>query len=110
MFLNYKKWHRENYGFCIITGSPHIEQHHVVSVGMGNNRKKNIPEHLTLVGLVKPLHAELHTIGLRRFEAKYGINLHQQIIKQLMIYFHEVNFDTKLDDEFRNMDYLKGKK
>ena len=110
MFLDYKKWHKENFGFCIITGSPRIEQHHVISVGMGNNRKNNIPEHLTLVSLVKPLHSELHAMGLVQFELKYSINLYKQVVKQLMIYFHEVNFNTKLDEEFRNMDYLKGEK
>jgi len=107
MFLNYKKWHKENFGFCLITGSTTIEQYHVMAVGMGNNRKKNIPEHLTLISLVKPLHDELHAIGLNKFEEKYNINIYKQVIKQIMNYFHDQIINKTLDEEFRNMEYYE---
>ena len=83
MFLDYKSWVKENYN-CVLTGSKQFDQHHLVSVGMGNNRKKDIPEHLTVINLRHDLHSELHRIGLRKFQEKHGINLWEIVVNQIL--------------------------
>jgi len=59
---------------CIVTGRPGTP-HHLSRIGQGRNRKKPHWEHFTVVSLSIALHSELHTIGDKRFEAKYGVNL-----------------------------------
>ena len=104
-FLPYLKWQKENFPGCCLKGYGcygNVQQHHVIAVGMGNNRKKDLPEHFTVISLCAKHHAELHQSGLAA-----GFNPFEQVVRQLMIYFHEMEINKLLDEEFRNMEYLK---
>ncbi len=60
---------------CLICRKISVDAHHIVSVGMGNNRKKPSLRHLSAVSLCRAHHGELHTMKQREFEEKYSINL-----------------------------------
>ena len=59
------------------------EAHHLDAVGMGGNRKREMIEHLTVVPLCRICHMELHTIGVKKFEDRHGVNLWRQNAKLL---------------------------
>ncbi len=58
---------------CLVCGGQ-AEAHHLKAVGIGRNRKNDIPEHLTAIPLCRLHHAEIHSIGVSKFDAKYAIN------------------------------------
>jgi len=109
MFKDYKKWHRENYNFCVICGkSEGLQQHHVISVGTGRNRNKNLPEHLTVVMLCQLCHHNVHNINEDHLKILSGVNLHKQVLRQIMKYFNDRIINKNLDEEFRNVDYYEN--
>ena len=60
---------------CLRHGTPAVA-HHLDAVGMGRSRKRDIIEHLSLVPLCQEIcHIEIHTIGIREFQDRHGINL-----------------------------------
>ena len=68
---------------CIISGRE-AEPHHLKAIGMGRNRKRQLPEHYTAIPLARNYHAEVHQIGERAFELKYKINLWKTAYKLLI--------------------------
>ena len=63
----YREWIRSLP--CVVSGKRGVEACHVRSRGAGGADRGN------LVPLTPELHREQHAIGIRSFEAKYGISL-----------------------------------
>jgi len=84
--LEYLKYQRQR--TCILSGERGVP-HHIMRIGQGRNRKNPHWEHFTVVSLSIALHSELHTIGDKRFEAKYGINLWKTALLNLARYLFE---------------------
>ena len=59
---------------CSAHGTP-AEPHHLITVGMGSNRKREMIEHLSAIPLCRICHMEVHTVGIEIFEDRHGINL-----------------------------------
>ena len=60
---------------CLVHRDEPAEPHHLDTVGMGRNRRKEMIEHLSAVPLSRMAHIEIETVGLREFEDRHGINL-----------------------------------
>ena len=60
---------------CTLHRHEPAEPHHLDAVGSGRNRKQEMIEHLSGVPLCRICHMELHTIGIKTFEDRHGINL-----------------------------------
>jgi len=84
--LEYLEIQRQS--ICVLSGESGVP-HHIARIGQGRNRKKPHWEHFTVVSLSIALHSELHTIGDKRFEAKYGINLWKTALLNLARYLFE---------------------
>jgi len=108
MFKDFLKWHKKNYNFCCGCGKETIlHQHHVKAVGSGNNRNKELPEHLTVIMLCSDCHFMAHNTTDYDFSQHIGINIYKQVVNQILRYLHNEVINKNLDEEFRNMDYLK---
>lgn len=59
---------------CIVCGHTGVP-HHLKAVGMGRNRKRDLPEHWTAVPLCQKHHTEVHAMGKKKFENRYNTNL-----------------------------------
>jgi len=95
MFKDYLKWHKKNYNFCAGCGKGTIlHQHHIVSVGRGNNRKKNIPEHMSVIMLCAECHYKAHNTTVEDLSNHIGINIYKQVVNQIMRYFHEKGMEV----------------
>ena len=64
---------------CLISGGV-TEGHHLVSIGMGRDRKLSRWEDYTRIPLSREYHSELHQIGLAQFEKKYQVNLYKEAL------------------------------
>ena len=60
---------------CLVCGSMEVDAHHLEAVGMGNNRKKTSKRDYSCVPLCRLHHQEYHSIGINKFQEKYGFNI-----------------------------------
>ena len=60
---------------CSACGLSGVDAHHLDSVGMGGNRKKDLEEDYSCVPLCREHHQEWHQIGDIQFTKKYSVNL-----------------------------------
>ena len=58
---------------CLVCGHE-ASPHHLKTVGLGRNRKRELIEHKTVIPLCTIHHTEIHQIGIRRFNEKYNID------------------------------------
>jgi hypothetical protein len=68
------------------------DAHHLKSVGMGNKRKDmSEDDHVNrgVVPLCRPHHQEYHSIGLKSFDEKYGVNLWRDCYQFLLEYINQ---------------------
>jgi hypothetical protein len=71
-----------------------VDAHHLKAIGMGSNRKKMTDDdHINhgVVPLCRPHHQEYHSIGLKDFDSKYGVNLWKDCYGFLMEYFDKLD-------------------
>lgn len=59
---------------CLVC-SNNGENHHLIPIGIGRNRKIHRWEDYTTISLCRIHHTEIHKIGIEKFEEKYNINL-----------------------------------
>ena len=57
---------------------------HLLSVGMGGNRKNDMWEHFSCVPLCRSCHTERHDLGTYQFEHKHNVNLWRDAHRYLM--------------------------
>jgi|TARA_R100000084_G_C4619409_1_gene132348 hypothetical protein len=69
-FINLVK----TFGCSVCGGSP-VDAHHLDTIGMGSNRKKDCIEDFSCVPLCRQHHQEWHQIGNTEFEDKYHLNM-----------------------------------
>tara|TARA_R100000655_G_scaffold104286_1_gene151378 strand:- start:7916 stop:8188 length:273 start_codon:yes stop_codon:yes gene_type:complete len=60
---------------CSVCGSSPVDAHHLDTIGMGSNRKKDSYEDFSCVPLCRQHHNEWHQCGDTEFYKKYRINL-----------------------------------
>ena len=60
---------------CSVCCFPDVDAHHLDTIGMGGNRKKDCLEDFSCVPLCRQHHQEWHKIGDTEFHQKYYINL-----------------------------------
>lgn len=68
---------------CLICNRS-ADPHHLLKIGMGRNRKREMPEHKTAIPLCIEHHTEVHQIGLKRFNAKYDVDLWREAFRLVM--------------------------
>ena len=78
--LDYLKAQKKDCCLCGRSG----ELHHLDNIGMGRDRKKPLKEHYSVIGLCRLHHTEIHTIGVRNFEDRYGVNLWREAHSRLI--------------------------
>lgn len=76
---NYGKWIHENLN-CCVTGEPLPDPHHIKGEGYGTVKA---PDFLQMA-LKHELHQELHQIGWKAFEEKYGVNQRVMVVETLL--------------------------
>lgn len=60
---------------CSVCGISPVDAHHLDTIGMGSNRKKDCVEDFSCVPLCRQHHQEWHHIGDIQFSKKNSINL-----------------------------------
>jgi hypothetical protein len=63
---------------CCVSGKSVADPHHLIAIGMGQNRKNPSAKHFTCIPLSREMHTELHKMGTQAFEIKYNISLWQE--------------------------------
>ena len=74
---------------CVDFAEP-AEPHHLLAIGMGNNRKDHSEKHYSSIPLTRYQHTLLHQRGRIAFEQMYHINLWQEAFKLLLEYTLEL--------------------
>lgn len=77
----YGKWISENVPCCITGSTVHIVNHHIKGESYGSVKA---PDSLQMA-LTHELHQELHQIGYRAFERKYGANQRAMVVETLLV-------------------------
>ena len=72
--------------YCLICFMQPVDPDHLEAIGMGGNRKKPSEKHYTCIPLCRTHHTERHSLGLKRFESKYKINLWKESFRKLREY------------------------
>ena len=60
---------------CSVCGISPVDAHHLDTVGMGGNRKKDCVEDFSCVPLCRQHHQEWHQLGNHQFEEVRMVNL-----------------------------------
>ena len=60
---------------CSVCGTSPVDAHHLDTIGMGGNRKKDCVEDFSCVPLCRGHHQEWHQYGNRQFEEITSVNL-----------------------------------
>ena len=88
----YLKWFRKQEFPCIITMQGAVP-HHIVPVGMGRNKKLDLPEHWMLVPLSNEYHTQgnksVHKLGIEKFQLRHDVNLYEEGYKFLVKYLED---------------------
>ncbi len=72
---------------CIICYKFPVDPDHLISVGMGRDRKKeDLIEHLSCIPLCRTHHIERHATSMARFEEKHKVNLFKENHEYLMAF------------------------
>ena len=64
---------------CSACGLSGVDAHHLDSVGMGGNRKKDLEEDYSCVPVCREHHQEWHQIGNEKFREKYREDLWKMV-------------------------------
>ena len=83
--LNYIKYIKEL--DCLICFRKPADPDHLEAIGMGGNRKKPSKKHYSCIPLCRIHHTERHSLGTKRFEDKYKINVWKEAFRILRRYF-----------------------
>tara|TARA_R100000278_G_scaffold116677_1_gene96215 strand:- start:12955 stop:13254 length:300 start_codon:yes stop_codon:yes gene_type:complete len=73
--------------YCLICFSEKPDPDHLEAIGMGGNRRKPTLKHYSAIPLCRLHHSERHSLGTKRFEDKYKINLWYECFRLLRDYF-----------------------
>ncbi len=65
---------------CLVCGRQG-EPHHLKPIGMGRNRKREMPEHYTAIPLCRKHHIEIETIGVEQFNLKHRIDVWREAFR-----------------------------
>lgn len=60
---------------CSVCGTSPVDAHHLDTIGMGGNRKRDCEEDFSCVPLCREHHQQWHQLGDTDFYRKYNINL-----------------------------------
>lgn len=69
---------------CTACYTTPVDPDHLISVGMGHNRKNPMLEHFTCIPLCRQCHTERHQIGNELFEKKHKVDLWRDAFNYLM--------------------------
>lgn len=71
---------REQYFCCgCMKDNISLDPHHVISIGMGGNRKKESVKHFSCIPLCRKCHREYHDLGRKKFEKKKDVKVFELI-------------------------------
>lgn len=68
-----------------------IEPHHLKAIGMGNNRKNEMPEHFTAIPVCRECHIEYHTKGQKYQSNKWKLNHWKESTKYIIKFINEIS-------------------
>ena len=74
---------------CVCYTKEPVDPHHLISIGMGGNRKNPNVKHYSCVPLCRKHHTEYHSHGKTIFEKKHEISLFEIAFHLLIKYFEE---------------------
>jgi|TARA_S200002703_G_scaffold83357_1_gene71809 hypothetical protein len=70
-YLQYLR-EQDHCSLCYTKGP--VEPHHVKYLGMGSDRKKELPEHYSAIPVCRACHQEYHQLGEKMYSAKHQVN------------------------------------
>lgn len=83
---------------CICYDFP-VDAHHLVAIGMGNNRKKGSDRDFTCIPLCREHHSEFHNSGLNAINHRYNIDLWKEAFMLFKAQFlHSRNTNAIIED------------
>ena len=75
--LDYLMNIREQYRCSVCLKEKNIEPHHIIQIGMGRDRKKQLIEHYSAIPVCRPCHQDYHSLGKKTFQFKYNVNIYE---------------------------------
>jgi len=70
---------------CLVCANQLVDADHLLTIGMGGNRRKPTWKDYTCIPLCREHHTERH-VNWKKFEEKYRINTWQEAFKLLLEY------------------------
>jgi len=86
----YLKFIRSQQYCCVCMQEKNIEPHHLKAIGMGNNRKNEMPEHFTAIPVCRECHIEYHTKGQKYQAEKWNLNHWKESTKYIIKFIYEI--------------------
>ena len=74
---------------CICYTKVPVDPHHLISIGMGGNRKKQNVRHYSCIPLCRKHHQDYHTKGRISFEKYHNVNLFELAFHFLSEYIYK---------------------
>ena len=91
--LRFLDFLREQTNCCVCLEFGPVEPHHLISVGMGRDRKKPMMEHFSAVPVCRLCHTQYHAKGLKDFEEQWNQNMFKTNHKFLSKFIYEISIN-----------------
>ena len=91
-----------NIGYCCVCyHKGFVDPHHLISIGMGGNRKKPNVKHYSCIPLCRHHHTEYHNKGKLAFEKYHNVNLFELAFHFLSNYIFQ-RYEQPIEENDEN--------